>query len=406
MTTATAPQTDVLRQVDLDLLMQTLNSQRARAFDVIRPARELSFTGSILELAGLDRVLTPEGFMEANGLYTPTHLAIEQLAKRLDIDLDYLRKCYSQKPELFAQNANEWLLEDKRNVMVRLLRSDDGLGTIRAFLSGRYQRWDNIDILMAALTGIQQAEIDGAVIDADLTETQMIVRVTVPSMAVYADKLMEGYRNPFDGSDISRGWTPDRLRRVAEREGQAIDGGGKVVFAGIVIKNSEVGKGRWTITPRIEFQACGNGLTFVADGLKKTHLGAEQEEGVLHWSDKTHRLNMELITSQAADVVGTFLQTDYVAEKVRELEEYAGIPVLQPTEVIAAVSKEMLYTKDQQALILQHFMKNPSRVDGVLHAVTSAAQVIRNGDTAQEMEEGAFRAMQVAHRVNQQLIAA
>jgi hypothetical protein len=66
----------------------------------------------------------------------------------------------------------------------------------------------------------------------------------------------------------------------------------------------------------------------------------------------------------------------------------------------------MLYTKDQQALILQHFMKNPSRVDGVLHAVTSAAQVIRNGDTAQEMEEGAFRAMQVAHRVNQQLIAA
>lgn len=403
--TTTLPAAETLRQTDLATLIETITSQRARAIDVIRPARELAFAGSILELNGLDRVLTPDGFMDANGLYTPTQLALGHLDDKLKIGLPYLRKMYAQKPELFAENVNTWLLEDDRSYMLRLLRSDDSpTGILRAILSPKYLRYDNIDILMATLAGIQAAEVTDPVVDADLTETRMVVRVTVPSMAVHAEELLKNYRSPFDGSDVSMGWTPDRVRRASQREGMGVEGGGKLVFAGIVITNSEVGGGRWKITPRIVVQVCNNGLTFTADGLKKTHLGAEQEDGILEWSAETQRINLDLITSQTVDVVKTYLNPEYVAKKVAELERKAGEPISQPTEVIAAVSKELAFSKEQQALILDHFIRGgQTTVGGIMQAITSAAQVVRNGDTAFDMEEAAVKAMSVAHTANKAL---
>ena len=48
---------------------------------------------------------------------------------------------YKRQPELLAENVNSWFQREPTQRMVRTLD-----GTVRAFLSNRYRRIDNLDI--------------------------------------------------------------------------------------------------------------------------------------------------------------------------------------------------------------------------------------------------------------------
>jgi hypothetical protein len=61
------------------------------------------------------------------------------------------------------------------------------------------------------------------------------------------------------------------------------------------------------------------------------------------------------------------------------------------------VGKALWFTGEQQDTILNHFISGGDRTaGGVLHAVTSAAQLITNADAAYEMEAQGLRAMSLA----------
>lgn len=390
----TLPQT--LRQADLQSLSAVLNEQHARAFDVVMPASQIKVIGTQIELTGIrEPVLTEQGVTDVNGLYTPTNVAEEGISQKLDIPLAYLRRCRTQAPALYQENITGWLTLTSDKFLLRCLRADDSVtGVLRAFLSDQYKVIDNIDVLMAVLAGMQEAGIEDPEIDADLTERRMIVRVVVPQIAVLADKLLENYRSPFDGSDVGRGWTPERVQRISAREGQVMDP--RTVFGGFVFSNSEVGSGMFRLFPQLTVQVCGNGLSLTAEGIARKHLGAELEEGI-QWSQATQEANLELIKQQTADQVRSYLDVDFVTKQVEKLERVAGAPIENATETITAVSRKLNFTEAQQSLILSHFIRGgQTTAGGVLQAVTSAAQVVRDGDVAYEMEQVAVKAMQLA----------
>lgn len=403
--TGTITPYESLRQADIPDLAAVLNAQRARATDVVADASlikvALTDTGPAISLSGItEPVLSDDGVTDINGLYVPTTVADEGIAAKLDIPLPYLRKCRVQDPYLYRKNIEGWLKRDERRFLLRLFRGDDSrVGVLRAFLSDQYRVIDNLDVLLAVLKGITDAGVENPIVEADLTDRRMIVRVIVPQIALYAEKFLKDYRNPFTGEQSLRGWTPERLRQAALNEGHSVDD--KVIFAGFVFTNSEVGGGAFRITPRIVIGPCTNGLQLAAEAVSRTHLGAKLEEGVVQWSQETLESNLRLITSQATDAVRTYLDVDFITRQVEKLSEEAQTPIRNPQAVVTNVSKKLGFTEGQARDILAQFIRGGQvTAGGVMQAVSAQAQLVGDGDTAHDMESAAVKAMGLAREAD------
>src|SRR5690606_21323504 len=161
--------------------------------------------------------------------------------------------------------------------------------------SDRYAVMDNLDCLMSALSGIEQAGVDGQIAGCDLFDRRMYVRVIAPEVRALAPTMLRGFTSAFTGEKGADNPT---------------------VLPGLVLSNSEVGNGAYTITPRIVVQVCSNGMTITKDLVRAVHLGGRLEEGTVRWSAETEERNLSLIKAKTRDAVATFLDADYVAKVV------------------------------------------------------------------------------------------
>jgi hypothetical protein len=194
------------------------------------------------------------------------------------------------------------------------------------------------------------------------------------------------------------------LDAAAAREGHNVQD--KVIFAGIVISNSETGNGRFKIFPRLVVGPCTNGLTLTAEGFQKTHLGGVMEEGI-QWSRDTQERNLQLITAQARDAVTSFLNVDFVTEQVAKLERLAGIEIAAPEPVIKVVARQLGFNDAARESILGRFIRGGQlTAGGVGQAVSAYAQEVPDGDTAWDLESSAVRAMELAAKANRELAGA
>ena len=298
------------------------------------------------------------------------------IAEKLSIPVAYLRRMRVTRPHLYHQNMNGWLAGDGRSFSIRCLRGEDGgTGVARAWLSDGYKTIDHLDTLMAVFEGIRAAGQPVMVDSCDLTERRMYVRVRCEAVQVLAPALLAGYTSPFTGA------------KGADNP---------VVFAGFAVANSETGCGACTITPRLVAQVCANGMTITRDVVRAVHLGERTEEGI-RWSGDTQDRQLALVTAKARDAVAAFLTPGYAEKTVRELERKAGHPVRDAAKAIEVISGRLRCTEAQQAQILDHFIKGGDlTAGGIMHAVTSAAQVQADGDTAWDLENSALEALSLA----------
>lgn len=369
------------RKADLTTLAQALQSQRTRSVDLVQPAAKLEFRDGTLRVTGHDPVIGGDGVTEANGVYQLTDVAEDGLASRLDIPRAFLRRLRVSHLDMWDYNVNTLASRSDARFLLRLLRSDDAQadgydGVLRAVLSSQYRTIDNFDVLLATLQGLQAAGESAPVIEADLTESRMIVRVRSTTVAVHGRSLVDGYRSPYSG-----------------KTGAELP----LLWAGFVLTNSEVGRGSFSITPRAEFEVCSNGMTITKEALRKVHLGTSLEDGVVQWSEATIAANLALVRAQAGDAVRTFLTPEYWDAKVAAAEQLAGVEVDTPVETIQAISKTLGFTGEQADAILNCFVDGGQRTaGGVMQAVTAAAQRQDDGDVAHDMEAGAWEAMRLA----------
>jgi hypothetical protein len=228
---------------------------------------------------------------------------------------------------------------------------------------------------MAALDGIRASGYPVQVESGDLTERRMYVRVRCEPVSVLAPVLLSGYRSPFTG---------------------ASGADNPVVFAGFTIANSETGCGAFSITPRLVAQVCDNGMTITRDARRSVHLGEKLDQGI-RWSADTMSRQAALITAMARDTVTSILDPAYVERAVRKMEKQAGHRVSAPAEAIKVIGGQLRYTQAQQDDILAHFITGGDLTSGgIMHAVTSVAQIQDDGDAAWDMESTALDALQLA----------
>lgn len=159
-------------------------------------------------------------------------LAHQQIAARLNIPFRYYAKMQSEAPDLLDRNVNTWLEQKPERRMIRVLD-----GKVRAFLSDRYRRLDNLELCAAVLPVIQ--EMNGAQIEScEVTPTHLYIKV---------------------------------INRRVKAEVKV----GDVVQAGFVVSNSEVGLGSLRVEPLVFRLVCKNGLICKDLAQKKYHVGRQ-----------------------------------------------------------------------------------------------------------------------------------
>ncbi|MGV9456338.1 DUF932 domain-containing protein [Streptomyces sp. NPDC003635] len=370
------------RNAGLSDLVRILEDGQRRKLDVIAPASALRMREGNVQVEGVESLITEDGVTDVDGIYRPTAVADEGISDKLRIPLAYLRRMRADNVPLLDENVNAWLREEPgRRFMLRAFRGGHGPGmpgegVARALLSDSYKLMDNLDMLLAALDGVQQSGHPTRITGCDLSDRRMYVRVESEAVAVQARALLRGYRSPFDG-----------------RSGDELP----LVSAGFIITNSEVGAGAYTITPRAVIQVCRNGLTQTQDVMRAVHLGGRQDQGVVSWSGQTQRKTLELITSKTADAVRTFLSREYVQAKVSHMEAAAGNPLAEPTKTIEHVTKTLSITTETKDRILAHFVRGGQMTaGGVMQAVTSTAQTLTDADQAAALEALALPALTAA----------
>jgi hypothetical protein len=361
------------RNASIEDLVALLRGQQARKVDVVAPAPAIRAEGGLLVLDGTEPVLGADGVTMTAGRYRPTDVCDSGIADKLGIPAAYLKRMRGSRPGLFDANVNGWLAGDDRSFLVRCLRGGDReTGVARAWLSDGYKPIDHLDTLMAVFDGIRQSGQDVTIDSCDLTERRMYVRVRCEAVQVLAPALLSGYRSPFTGA------------RGADNP---------VVFAGFAVANSETGCGACTVTPRLVAEVCANGMTITRDAVRAVHLGERLDEGV-RWSGDTQDRQLALVTAKARDAVRAFLSPGYADRVVRDLEKQAGHRVADAAKTVEVISARLRYTEAQQAEILDHFIKGGDlTAGGIMHAVTSAAQVQGDGDAAWELESSALDAL-------------
>lgn len=326
----------------IEELYLELERERAARQDFIADTRSITISTkagiSSIEVALKDSIMR----------YQVSNLAHRQIADRLQIPYKYYERMLWEYPKLLDDNINGWLYKNPERRMLRTLD-----GRLRAFLSDRYRRLDNLELADHIIPVIR--EMKGCeVASCEVTATHMYLKVI--------NKTIKTEVVPGD-----------------------------VVQAGFVLSNSEVGMGAVKVEPLVYRLVCKNGMICKDYSHKKYHTGRQVEDTdnayelysytTLAADDKAYFLKVQDIVSVAVDESKFLLTVD----KMRQaMEESTGENPIQKVELLG---DKYLLSKNERASILRHLSLNHdfSRY-GLVNAVTRAAQDNPDYNRATDLE--------------------
>ena len=323
-------------------LYKELEEQRENRKDIIADTRSLMVSStenkSLLYVSAGDE----------RPYYEISEVAHRQIADRLGIPFKYYMRMRTNYPELLDQNINGWLDAAPEKRMLRTMN-----GKLRAFLSDRYRRLDNLELVDHVLPVI--AQMKGCSIEScDITETHLYMKII--------NKTMKTEITPGD-----------------------------VVQAGFVISNSEIGLGALKVEPLVYRLVCKNGLICKDLAHKKYHAGRQVEDTdnayelysdeTLAADDKAYFLKVQDIVSAAVDEARFQLTVDKMraSMNVQASED--------PVRTVEVLGDKYVLNKIERASILRHFiLGNDFSAFGLVNAVTRSSQDVEDYNRATDLE--------------------
>lgn len=278
-----------------------------------------------------------------------TQHASRQMAAKFGIPAKYFDRMLSDAPDLLATNANHWLQQEPKDLMVRTL-----FGKVRGIMSNRYQRIDNINIAEDLLPFL--AVQDGLEIaSCEVTEKKLYIKAVMHKMV----------------SEIKKG---------------------DVVEAGLWISNSEIGCGQFEVAPFIHRLVCLNGMKVNDAKFGKRHVGARADVNDSTYSilsDETLRADDRAFMLKARDVVKAAFDEKIFEGHVNKLRDTTerkleGNPV-KAIEVLGATHG--LLQGEQTSILRKLIEGGDTSQYGLLNAVTAYSQDVADYDRASELEE-------------------
>lgn len=324
-------------------------------------------------------VLLKEGAQELER-FSITETCHRQIAGRLGIPWKYYTRLVEDHRDLVIAQVNALF---EREPETRLLRTLDGKA--RAFLSDRYRRLDNAEVLEQVLPPIVKGDIQSAMISSNVGDNKMHLKVLFTDDTLAQDLGEAPNRSPWDGADL------DENHRVIARR----DAGRDIIRPGVVISNSETGHGSLSLRGFFFRSYCLNGCVWGTEEAwtySRNHLGgklAEQENFEI-FSDETRRKQDELVISEVSDALKAMVDPQRVramGEQLRALK--AGEKVKDAFAAVDTLAKELDIREGEKQGILESFIRDRDYSQwGMLNAVTEQANKEEvTYDRACELEE-------------------
>lgn len=316
-------------------LAAELERQAANKRDFVADTREATMlNGSELSLTGL-------------GEFSIEPLVHDQIGGHLDIPAKFYDRLRTKHPLLLDHTVNGLFRAEPSQRLVRTLD-----GGARAFLSKRYRMLDNDDVANAALPILAE-----------------IPDVHFPSVEITSNRLY--------------------IKAVAPRVQLDVKVG-DVVQAGVVIRNSEVGKGSLAVERMVFRLVCLNGM-ITGDAIRRHHVGRaweSEEEAREVFRDDTIRADDTAFFLKVRDTIRDALSPGSLAKTVFALREATeSQPIEDPSHGVTVLARRFGFTETESTSILRHLtLGGDLTMYGAIQAVTRAAEDVESYDRSVELE--------------------
>lgn len=294
---------------------------------------------------GVAVVMLKDGAAELER-FAVSEQAHKQIAARLNIPSRYYLRLLADHRDLVVHQVNALF---EREPASRLFRTLDG--TLRAFLSDRYLRLDNNDVLEQTLPAIVKGELETQLLSTNVGENKMHMKVL------------------FTGDELAH-----------EVTSRTKDGSTRIIRPGFRMSNSETGQGTLAIEGFFYDGYCLNGCVFgqiEAFSFKRTHLGGRLIEGVDFevLSDQSRELEDKAIISQVSDVMTALANPEFAEKMVNRLRATTETGDVQsPIGAVDLAVKELDLREDEKESILTTFIEDRDYSQwGLASAITQVA---------------------------------
>lgn len=328
-------------------LAQELQRQQGEKRDFIVPASKITMEAQQNDAgassASYWTVLNGNG---DSARFDPLPLFHRQMGTALKIPAVYYDMLYEDHPELLVDNVNTLMHARQGTQMIRTLD-----GKTRAFLSDRYRRIDNVMIAEATLPVLGE-----------------IKNVRFESTAITDERMYIKAVNPRLQAEIVPG---------------------DVVQSGVLISNSEVGKGSVVVMPLIYRLVCSNGMVVNDMGSRKYHVGRASEEQWELFSDDTVRADDKAFMMKLADTVRAAVDQTRFNKIVDRVRETTTVNITgHVPDVVELTAKQFNVRDTEQKSVLDHLIAGGDlSMYGLGNAFTRAAQDVESYDRSTEMEK-------------------
>ena len=288
-----------------------------------------------------------------------TEVAHRQIGARLGIPAKYYSRMLEEGKTILTQNVNYWFKQNPEQRMLRVLE-----GKVRAFLSNRYLRIDNHEV-MCAVTPVIGEITNVGFLSNQLTDNHMYIKAVNPNMQ----------------------------REISP---------GRSVQAGIVICNSETGLGTFYVSPMLYCPEHKLGMITDIGKVKRTHSGPVyrttehfqlRPEQFLMADDTTF---LERIRESVRDA----LDEELFEQTVTAMREASNAQLNETDSpyVVNVAANTFGITETEEAGVLQHLMdSNDMTRMGLATAVTRQSVDAENYERATDLEEISYKILTMPH---------
>lgn len=347
----------------LESLKDALRAERERAVDFVADTRSLQMVpvpddADLPEVDEIRRVearkpsvaiisreeKNPE-WMEAVGPVALNAHAHGQLAQHIGIPKPYYSRMLEEAPELLSMNVNEWLEskgEDQKRMLRTLRLNGWGSGHVRAYVSNRYRRLDNLELLEnAVLPVVDDDSVGWQVTQCGLTDLRVHIEAMVPTLS-------------------------DEVRV------------GDTVALGVKITGSEVAAGALDLSFGLHRPCCTN-LLIVSDySHRVVHLGRQQDDFMQAlMTDGTAALEDELVWRKLRDAFRAMADGDRFQEILTFCKDGVEATLEQPIAASRLLALNVGLTERETSAVQNNLITaGDPTVWGLTNALTASARTL------------------------------
>lgn len=278
--------------------------------------------------------------------FTITDNAHQQISTRLGIPVKYYRRLLADHTDLVVTQVNALFEREPQSRLVRVLD-----GKVRAFLSNRYLRLDNAQVLEETLPIVVNGDLQTELLSTNVGENKMHLKCL------------------FTGDELAQ-----------EITNKTKTGETRIIRPGFRISNSETGHGSLNVEGFFYDGYCTNGQVYNMENaisFRRTHLGAKLVEGndFQVVSDKTKRLEDAAIVSQVQDILTAMSSKEFADSMGDTLRAKTQTPECKnPRAAVELAVKELSLKESEGDSILETFLQDGDYSQwGLSSAVTAVA---------------------------------